>query len=189
MTGVRVDLGDGPETVPVTGMSRGEWSVFCDGHDMDDEDDFSPALIAACTGLNGQDVWDEWPTDAAYKVRDACIEASAPRDRIEWAKKRIESDAVLETELAVAAAHHVPLSVFHAWPVRDQDLAIAWHVLSLDRCPGCHMPADTVRNPALGEITAIQCVHCKRLDSTRDEIPDEQRSSTHLSMRTTGGAS
>ena len=47
MREVRVDIGE-QVVVPVLGMPRAAWSAFRDVHDMTDEDDYAPDLMAAC---------------------------------------------------------------------------------------------------------------------------------------------
>lgn len=178
---VRVELGDGPETVPVTGLSRAAWSAFLDEHDLDDDDAYAPDLIAACTGKTGveaQEAWDEWPVDAAYTLLEGCLRASRPC--FEWAHDRIREDGHLATELAVCAEQGISLTDFHARSVRDQDLALAQYVESRDTCPGCGMPSRTMKDPRLGKVTDHRCVHCQRLRAIGEDMPDEIKPYTHL---------
>jgi len=183
MREVRVDIGE-LVVVPVLGMPRGAWSAFRDVHDMDDEDDYAPDLMSACCGwsaVEAQEAWDEWPADAALDVLVACLEESAPSDP-EWATRRIKADPYLQVELAVCKEQGIALSDFHARSERDQDLAIAHHILSLDHCPGCGAPTEAMKNPSLVKLTSRECLVCRQKHDAHQSMPSEQSSYTHLSV-------
>lgn len=183
MREIRADIGE-LVVVPVSSMPRREWSLFCDDHDMTDEDNYVPDLIAACTGWTderAQEAWDKWPTDAAYALATACLEESMPSGH-DWAIERLKTDAYLALELAVCREYRIPLSAFHAWTPRDQDLAIAQHVVSLDHCPGCGAPTDAMKNPSLVRLTARTCLVCQQKHEAHKTMPSEQSSYTHLSV-------
>jgi len=183
MREVRVDIGE-MVVVPVLGMPRAAWSAFRDVHDMTDEDDYAPDLMAACctwSDAEAQEAWDEWPADAALDVLVACLEESAPGDP-EWASRRIKADPYLQVELAVSKEHGVALSAFHAWSERDQDLAIAYHVLSLDHCSGCGAPTEAMKNPSLVKLTSRECLVCRQKHEAHKSMPTEQAPYTHLSV-------
>lgn len=182
MRTVRVDLGE-PVDVPILGMPRDVWSQFGDEHDLTDEDAYAPALIAACTGWDidtAQEAWDDWPADAALSLLVACVEESVPNG--DWAHARIKADAHLAAELAVCREYRIPLSAFHAWPDRDQDLALAQYVQSLDHCPGCGAPTEAMKNPALVRLTSKNCLVCLQKHRALDDMPAEMRSHTHLQV-------
>lgn len=183
MREVRVDLGE-LVVVPVLGMPRAAWSAFRDVHDMDDEDDYAVALLATCCGWTddeAQEAWDEWPADAALDLLIACVEESAPIDPA-WATRRIKGDPYLQVELAVCAEQGIALSDFHARSERDQDLAIAHHILSLDHCPGCGAPTEAMKNPALVKLTSRECLVCRQKHAAHTSMPTEQAPYTHLSV-------
>lgn len=183
MREVRVDLGE-QVVVPIFGMPRHEWSLFRDEHDMRDEDAYGPALIAACspemTLEDAQAAWDDWPVDVVLAVLIACVEECASDHT--WAKERIEADPLLGVELAVCREYRIPLSTFHAWSERDQDLAIAHHALTLDHCPGCGSPTAAMKNPSLVKLTSRTCLVCQQKHEAHKTMPPEQSSYTHLSV-------
>lgn len=183
MREVRVDIGE-LVVVPVLGMPRAAWSAFRDVHDMTDEDDYAVALLAACCGWTddeAREAWDEWPADAALALLIACVEESAPIDPA-WATRRIKADPYLQVELAVCAEQGIALSDFHARSERDQDLAIAHHILSLDHCPGCGAPTEAMKNPALVKLTSRECLVCRQKHAAHTSMPTEQAPYTHLSV-------
>ncbi|MBF0724089.1 hypothetical protein [Sanguibacter inulinus] len=183
MREVRVDIGE-QVVVPVLGMPRAAWSAFRDVHDMTDEDDYAVALLAACCGWTddeAREAWDEWPADAALDLLIACVEESAPIDPT-WATRRIKADPYLQVELAVCAEQGIALSDFHARSERDQDLAIAHHILSLDHCPGCGAPTEAMKNPALVKLTSRECLVCRQKHAAHTSMATEQAPYTHLSV-------
>lgn len=177
MSTVRVEVGDGPREVTVTAMSRAQWSAW---GDITDEVARERALIRWCTDLDPDEVLDDWPADAAGAVVAECERVSRPS--WEWALERVKGDSYLSLTLALCQEMGVPHSTFTAWPVRDQDLALARFVISNDRCPGCNAPTSAQRNPAGFEIDAVECLVCWQLDDVRSQIPDGQASRTHLSV-------
>lgn len=183
MREVRVDIGQ-EVVVPVFSMPRREWSKFCDDHDMTDEDAYVVPLIVACTGWSeedAQEAWDEWPTDAALTLATACLEESMPSGH-DWAVERLKTDAYLALELAVCREYRIPLSAFHAWSERDQDLAIAQYVVALDHCPGCGAPTDAMKNPSLVKLTSRTCLVCQHKHAVQKDMPPELSPYTHLSV-------
>ena len=87
MSIVRVEVGDGPREVTVTGMSRAQWSAW---GDEVSEDARERALIAACTDLDPDEVMNDWPADAADVVLAECERLSTPSWK--WALPRIKGD-------------------------------------------------------------------------------------------------
>ena len=177
MSTVRVEVGDGPREVTVTAMTRAQWSVW---GDITDEVARERALIRWCTDLDADEVLDDWPADAAGAVVEECERVSRPS--WEWALERVKGDSYLSLTLALCQEMGVPHSTFTAWPVRDQDLALAHFMISNDRCPGCNAPTSAQRNPEGFEIDAVECLICWQLDDVRSQIPDGQASRTHLSV-------
>lgn len=102
----------------------------------------------------------------------------------DWAIERVRADSYLALELAVCREYRIPLSAFHAWTPRDQDLAIAQHVVSLDHCPGCGSPTEAMKNPSLVRLTSRTCLVCQQKHEAHKTMPSEQSSYTHLSVVT-----
>lgn len=177
MSIVRVEVGDGPREVAVTGMSRAHWSAW---GDETDEVARERALIVACTDLDPDEVMDEWPTNASDVLLAECERLSTPA--WQWATTRIKGDPYLSLTLALCQEMGVPHSTFTAWPDRDQDLALARYVIAQDRCPGCSAPTHAQRNPAGFEIEQVECLICWQLEDVRSRIPDGKASRTHLSV-------
>ena len=165
MSIVRVEVGDGPREVTVTGMSRTQWSAW---GDEVGEDARERALIAACTGLDPDEVMNDWPADAADVVLAECERLSTPSWK--WALPRIKGDPYMSLTLALCQEMGIPHSTFTAWPARDQDLALARYVIANDRCPGCSAPTEAQRNPALAHLTSVECLVCMQIDAAHDEI-------------------
>lgn len=176
----RVELGAGPRDVPVVGVSRLQWRRLWDQHT--DEDDFTVALIAACTGLTLEEaleVWDESPVDVADALQKDCLTASTPRG-LSWAERRVATDSRLAEELRVCAAHGIAHSVFLCWDPDDQDLAVAALRASRDHCPGCGVPSAAMNDPQAADLRSLSCLHCQALQHARQDMPAEIRGHTHL---------
>lgn len=182
MNTVRVELGDGPREVTVTAVSRAQWSAW---GDITGEVARERALIRWCTDLDPDEVLEDWPADAAAAVVAECERLSAPS--WEWALARVKADSYLSLTLALCQEMGVPHSTFTAWPVRDQDLAIARYVISNDRCPGCNAPSEAQRNPGLTRLTSVECLVCQQLDAAHEDIAKHDPTGslarrTHLSV-------
>lgn len=177
------DVGDGPISLPVRGLSRKEWAHLCYAHPLDNEV-FPAALISACTGKSfeeAQHMWDEWPTLIAEELFEKCLELSQPTGW-DWAKQALHNHARLMVEMTVCEHYGIPHSHFLGWPDTDQDLAIAAFIEGKDKCPGCGAPSEAMSNPLLAEIRDRRCLKCVELKGVRESIPDAERSFIHLNI-------
>jgi len=175
----------------VTGLDRQSWSDIVSSHPPRDTDPgvwnadtFPPALIAACTGVSRGEAkswWDEAPMMDAEQLFTECVQMSSPGTYI-WATNRLKTNSRMHAEVEAAIELGIAPSVFRAWSTDDQDYVLAAIEMRADRCPGCNVPKADQRDPSAWTTDYSTCLHCKQRQTASEEIPDEQRSYTHVSL-------
>lgn len=204
---VEVDLGDDVvHAVALAAPDPDRYHYLVAAHlpreDVDepwDGDSFPPALIAACcTWLevrNGDDVVehidtppaavvaavvdDDWPVDAAAEVFEQALILANP-EGFDWARIRLRGSPRFELEAAVAAHYRIPHSQFMAWEPRDRQIALAYHVESRDRCPGCGVPSRLMQDVEGADLHQAECGWCEERDRVLADIPEQRRTSVHV---------
>lgn len=146
---------------------------------------FPPALISACTGLPptaAARYWTDGPVDETDDVLEACVELSAPGSWV-WAKQRLLRDPRLRMEMRVCTRAGIPHSHFLGgplvWTDDDQDLALAAYELEQDRCPGCGIHTEAMKDPDAARIEQFECFWCEQLDAAREAVPTEAKNRVH----------
>lgn len=88
---------------------------------------------------------------------------------------RVRGDGRLRAELAYCVPKGIPHSAFLAWPVDDQDKALAWLAEQSLYCPRCHTREDEWDPKQGGDRTAYvaephRCPGCETLAQAQREM-------------------
>lgn len=186
------DGNDADEVVfTVRGLDRTEWAALIHQHPTADPrwrwdaGTLYPALVAACTVTPAVDL--DWAVrlvddpDVGGDLIEMCLQLTEPGS-LEWAKRRLATDARLAAEVAAAVRMGIPHSAFTDWPTASQDLALAHLEMRARVCPGCGVPEADMRDPLAWEPDARECWHCDTLEKTRAVIPEEARHKVHVHL-------
>lgn len=87
--------------------------------------------------------------------------------------KRLRDDQRLNEELAYCVPLGIPHSVFLAWPISDQDKALAYLRHKAQACPDCGTRQedwDENDNAYIGDL--YHCEGCARVAQEQDNIPE-----------------
>lgn len=186
------DGGDGDEVVfTVRGLDRTEWADLIHQHPTTDPrwrwnaDTLYPALVVACTVSPPVDL--DWAgrlvddPDIGGDLVEMCLQLTEPGS-LEWAKRRLATDARLAAEVSASVRMGIPHAVFTSWPTTSQDLALAYLENRAKVCPGCGVPEADMRDPLAWEPDAHECWHCDQLETARAQIPEEARHKVHITL-------
>jgi hypothetical protein len=191
---VDVDLAQGPVAFTLHGLSRSVWADLVHRHPSADPrwkyDSVTlfPELLQLCVTdpvllLDTATAIAEDPDTA--ELVDIALRLTEPGS-IEWAKRRLATDARLASEVALATRMGMPHDEFASWSITSQDLALAHAEMAAAVCPGCGVPEQDMRDPLAWDVAGRHCFHCQSLEQARSNVPEEERGTTHIRLTRPG---